>query len=446
MRKIFKEHAYKASLILFLLGFLSYFFRIFFNVFLARHLSSALFGDFSVALSVFNIISACMLFGTVTSSLRFFSGYLKNNQYELASKYVSWNLRIVLVSSFIFLFLLALFSIIILGLHLFHIHDIREYHLVVYFLWLAPIGALSLLLTTYLLCDRNIYIGAFFGSAGFYFFGFLLLIPAIYLFDIKLRSEGLWLLMCCIMFFAVIIQSIILMLRMKALFANSINNIFNSAPSDKHHEREWWRVSLRLIFNQLIFQIISALDLLLLEIIDPSKAVVGHYAAALSVSALIWLTQQSIFQFIVPQVSSLIGSNAGKGQLQELLNKTQLINIISNLILIMIIVLLTNPILNIFGAEYISAKIPLWVLLGSTFVAVLSTSAPKLLANSGNELCLLKISIYQLMTMIIAGPVLIYFYSSTGAALTVLVTIIVRAITSIYYVRTRMGIKAGLVF
>ena len=446
MFKISKENAYHASIFLFLLGLGGFLFRLLFNVFLARHLSSELYGDFSVALSIFNIISAYMLFGTATSSLRFFSGYLKKNQAEVASKYVTWNLRIVLISSFVFLILLALFSIVVLGLHLFHIHDIREYHLIVYFLWLAPIGALSLLLTTYLLCDRNIYLGTFFGSAGFYFFGFLLLIPAIYFFNVRLHSEGLWLLMLCIMIVAVVVQSLILFFRMSDLIKTSVSNIFSRTHSDKIFEKEWWRVSIKLIFNQLIFLIVTALDLILLEIIDPSKKVVGCYAAAITVAGIIWITQQSIFQFISPQISSLIESDDGKDKLQALINKSEMINIVLNVILIGFIVIFTVPILNFFGPEYIVSKIPLWILLGAAFIAVLSTPAPKLLAYSGNETCLLYISVYQVITMLILGSVLIYFYGAIGAALATMATWLVRTIFSIYFVRTKLNIKAAILF
>ena len=444
---LFKESSYKSSLILFSLGLAGVFFKFFFNAFLARHMSSALYGDFSVAISVFNIVSAYMLFGTASSSLRFFSGYLKKNQLDIASKYLTWNLRIVLVSSFFSLLLLALFTICVLGLHLFHIHDIREYHLVVYFLWLTPIGALSVLFTTYLLCHQKIYLGTFFGLFGFYFFGFVLLIPVIFIFNIKLHSESLWLFMLAVVVVAVLTQFLILYVRMRAMFLDSISRIFSRTAEDMMYEKEWWKVSLRLILNQLVFLIITALDLFLLEIIDPSKEIVGCYAAALTVSGIIWITQQSIFQFISPMIAPLIESGiAGKEKLQALINKGQMANYILNGILILLVVIFTDPILKFFGPEYIVAKIPLWILLGATFVAVISTCAPKLLAFTGNEGCLLYVSAYQIITMIIAGIVLIHLYSATGAAFAALLTWFVRTIGSIYFVRKKLGIKVAILF
>jgi len=427
--------------ILFILGLAGFAFKFLFNVFLTRHLSSALFGDFSVALSVFNVVSAYMLFGTATSSIRFFSSYLKKNESESASTYIAWNLRIVIVSSLIFLALLALFTTIIVGLHLFHIHDIREYHLVVYFLWIAPLGALTLLLSSYLLCNRDVYLGTFFGTNSLYLFGILLLIPAIFIFNITLHSESLWLLMLCVVIIIATIQSFILFFRMHDVLGQSFSHVFNRTVSDQAHEKEWWGVSLRLILNQLVYLIVSALDLILLEIIDPSKAVVGCYAAALTVAGIIWVTQQALFQHVSPMISSLIETEKEKRELQVLINKTQIANIALNAILIVAIATFADPILRFFGPEYVTAKVPLWILLGAGFITVLSTPAAKLLAYSGNEKSLLTVSILQVTTMLISGVILISLFSSIGAALAVMTTQLVRGISAIYFVRKKLGMR-----
>src|SRR3989338_7449164 len=223
---------YKTSVILFLIGFSGYFFNFSFNALLARQLSNELFGDFSVALRILNIASVYMLLGTLTSAKRFYSGYLKSNKILEASKYMSWNLRIVLVSSLFFLILLTLFTVFILGLHLFHIHDIREYHLFVYFLWLSPINAFTLLISSYLICDRDIYLGTFFDTIGFYLVGLLLLIPAIYALHIEFHIESLWLLMLCIFIVMALLEAFILFNRIPDLLRNSIFAIFNRESAD----------------------------------------------------------------------------------------------------------------------------------------------------------------------------------------------------------------------
>lgn len=428
-------------IVLFILGLAGFAFKFLFNTFLTRHLSSALFGDFSVALSVFNVVSAYMLFGTATSSIRFFSSYLKKNEIESASIFIAWNLRIVLISSLIFFVLLTLFTTMIMGLHLFHIYDIREYHLVVYFLWIAPLGALTLLFSSYLLCNRNVYLGTFFGANSLYLFGILLLIPATFIFDITLRIKSLWLLIFCVTTIIATIQSFILFFKMRDVLERSFSYFFKKTISDQARKKEWWEVSLRLIFNQFVYLIVSALDLILLEIIDPNEAVVGYYAAALTVTGLIWMTQLALFQHISPMISSSIETENDKKELQVLINKAQINNIVLNSILIALITIFTNPILKFFGPEYLAAKIPLWILLGATFISLLSTPASKLLAYSGNEKSLLFISILQVTTMLISGVILISLFGMIGAALAVMTTLLVRGIASIYFVRIKLAMR-----
>lgn len=441
-----KENAFKSSLILFSIGIIGYFFKFIFNSFLARHLSPELYGDFSVAMRVFKIASAYMLFGTAASSKRFFSNYLKKKQHDIASKYLSWNLRIVLISAFFFLLLLALFTIVILGLHIFHIHDIREYHLLVYFLWLSPIGALSLLLASYLICDRDVFLGSFFGSGSFYFFGFLLLIPVIFLLNIKLHDESLWILILCIFILMAAFEGAVLFSRMRNLFTVSIANIFNRSHSDKQNEKEWWRVSSRLILNQIAFSVVKALDIILLEIIDSSEKIVGYYAAALTISGVIWVTQRSLFQFVSPRISTLLDEKGGKQKLQALINKSELTNLILSGALITLIIIFSDPILRFFGPQFIVAKIPLWILLGTAFIAVIGAPAPKLLAYSGHEMCLVYVSILEIVTMMISGVILIYAFSAIGAALATFTTLFLRTILMIYFVRKKLNMKVAILF
>jgi O-antigen/teichoic acid export membrane protein len=329
----------------------------------------------------------------------------------------------------------------IMGLHLFHIYDIREYHLVVYFLWIAPLGALTLLFSSYLLCNRNVYLGTFFGANSLYLFGILLLIPATFIFDITLRIKSLWLLIFCVTTIIATIQSFILFFKMRDVLERSFSYFFKKTISDQARKKEWWEVSLRLIFNQFVYLIVSALDLILLEIIDPNEAVVGYYAAALTVTGLIWMTQLALFQHISPMISSSIETENDKKELQVLINKAQINNIVLNSILIALITIFTNPILKFFGPEYLAAKIPLWILLGATFISLLSTPASKLLAYSGNEKSLLFISILQVTTMLISGVILISLFGMIGAALAVMTTLLVRGIASIYFVRIKLAMR-----
>ncbi|HLB56253.1 MAG TPA: hypothetical protein VJK30_02845 [Coxiellaceae bacterium] len=440
-----KHSIYKTSTILFLIGLFSYFFNIGFNALLARHVSHALFGDFSVALRVLNIASVCMLCGTLSSSKRFYSQYLKSNKMDSASKYINWNVRLVFISSLFVLAVLTLLIIVILCLHLQNIYDIRKYHLLIYFLWLAPINAITLLISSYLICDRDVYLGTFFDAIGFYAFGILLLIPFIYLFHIPFHALDLWFLMLCIFIFMMIAESLILFKRIPALLKNSFTSLFSRKSSDNVLEKQWWTVSKRLIINQMIYLFVRAADILLLAIMSSDKKIVGYYAAALTVSGIFFVTQTALFQSPSALFSSLVYDQSKKQQLQNLINKTNLMNIILNVALLILIFIFTNPILKLFGAAFIIAKIPLWILLGGTLISILTASAPRLLAYSGYEIYLVYIALAEIVIIIVLGVILIYFYGAIGAALAVVTTSLLRAFASVYLVRKKIGVKAALV-
>lgn len=441
-----KENVYKSCLILFVIGLAACSFKFLFNAFLAQHLSPELYGDVSVALRVVTIASAYMLVGTITSTKRFFSNYLQQQQSETAGKYISWHFRVMLISSFLFLILLLAFCIVLLGLHLFHIHELSNYHFLVYLLWLAPIGALNLLAPSYLVSNRNIYIGAFFNAMSIYLVGFLLLIPAIFLLKITFTAASLWLLLLCVFILVVLMQSFFLLKNMKLVLLKGINNIFNRRDTDHVNEQTWWNASKTFTLNQVIFLMTSALDILLLEIIHSSEKIVGYYAAAITISGITFVTQGVILQFVIPKVSSLISTASGKKTLQVLLNRAGLANIALNTILIIIIVIFSDPILKFFGPQYISVKIPLWILLGESFICAMSAATPKVLLYAGHAIWMVYIALIELCVMLSLGVILIYVWGAIGAALSVLISTLAGTILSLYLARKKLNLKTAILF
>src|SRR3990167_181375 len=439
------EKMIQTSLILLLIGIFGYLFKFLFNMFLARHLGSVLYGDFSVAFRIFRVASVFMVFGTNSSAKRFFSKYIKTNQSTTASQYLIWNLRIILISSFAFLILLFLFTMIIFVLHIVHIHDIKKFHLAIYMLWIAPIGAISSLLTSYLLCNNNIYWSAFFKTIGKYMIGFFLLMPTIFFMGKTLNNNTLWLLILSIFIILVIAEWILILTKMSTLFKTSIEKLFQKSSVAIQEKKEWLSVSSHLILNQFIFLIIQALGIVLLEIIDKREDVVGFYGAALTISGVLWVTKQSVFQFVSPQISTFIDSRAGKNKLQSLVNKTQLFNLFINLIITACIIFYTTPILQSFGPDFLQTKITLWILLGAGMIATINTAAPKLLAYSGFEKYLIYSGVVEFLVMLIFGCIFIYIWSINGAALATLLSLLIRLIITSVIVQKKLKLKSAII-
>src|SRR3990167_8459949 len=406
------EKMIQTSLILLLIGIFGYLFKFLFNMFLARHLGSVLYGDFSVAFRIFRVASVFMVFGTNSSAKRFFSKYIKTNQSTTASQYLIWNLRIILISSFAFLILLFLFTMIIFVLHIVHIHDIKKFHLAIYMLWIAPIGAISSLLTSYLLCNNNIYWSAFFKTIGKYMIGFFLLMPTIFFMGKTLNNNTLWLLILSIFIILVIAEWILILTKMSTLFKTSIEKLFQKSS---------------------------------VAIQEKKEDVVGFYGAALTISGVLWVTKQSVFQFVSPQISTFIDSRAGKNKLQSLVNKTQLFNLFINLIITACIIFYTTPILQSFGPDFLQTKITLWILLGAGMIATINTAAPKLLAYSGFEKYLIYSGVVEFLVMLIFGCIFIYIWSINGAALATLLSLLIRLIITSVIVQKKLKLKSAII-
>lgn len=438
------HNIYRTSIILYFIGLSGYLFNFLFNALLANHISNELYGDFSVAFRILNIFSIYILLGTMGGAKRFYSHYVKINDVEKASRYIGWNMRVVFFSFSIFCFLLSIFSFSLFGLHLFRVHDIREYHLLVYFLFLSPINAVGLLISAYLICDRDVYLGAFFDFSGFYFFGLFVLFFLIYCFHIILHRELLWVLTFFTFILMALFQFLFLIKRVPHLLKKGFSFVFNLKKSDNHIEKEWWLVSKRLTMNQLVYQVVRAADLLLLEWLSPNQKTVGYYAAALTISGVFLVTQTALFQLSSSLFSTLASDPNKKHQLQKLVDESNHMNITLNFLLILIIVVFSKFILGFFGGEFLVAKIPLWILLSGVAIGVVTSSANRLLAYTGHEIYLFYIAAIEIMMTIIFGFLLIKFYGMIGAALTVLLITLFKSIASVYLVRKKLQIRSAV--
>ncbi|GEM_PF-4414041 len=444
MAVIIPRNIYKTSLILFFIGLLGYAFNFLFNALLASYTDSVLFGEFSVAFRVLNLVSVGMLLGSLGGVKRFYSQYIKHGMLKKASRYIAWNIRLFIIASCFLFFVLLLLTIVVFWLHLIHVHDIREYHLIIHFLWLAPINAVALLISAYLICDRDVYLGTFFDASGFYLFGLGVLCLMIYAVGVTLHREMLLIFVLGILIVMVLIESFILINRIPTLLRSGFSSIFNGRKGNLFATR-WWVVSKRLILNQIIYFLIRSADLFLLAILSPDKKIVGYYAAALTMVGVFQVTQTSLFQLPTSFFSALLVNQSDRPRLQTLINKANLTNIVLHGFLVAGMWIGSEKLLSLFGAGFIVVKTPLLILLCGVMISVIAAPAARLLAYSGNELCLIYITIIEMVIMLFSGWWLIVNYGAIGAAWAVVLTSLFRSIASVYYVRSRLAIRCVII-
>ena len=118
----------------FLIALVSYGLKNITNMFLARNLMVGLYGDFTLGIKTFAVVSTLLLLGSGNATKRFLPNYLYNEDNRNINNYVLWNIRLLLLSNISFLVFLLIFIVLVLGLHLFNIKALMAHHFVVYIL------------------------------------------------------------------------------------------------------------------------------------------------------------------------------------------------------------------------------------------------------------------------------------------------------------------------
>ena len=395
-----------------------------FNIMLANYLKPSLYGDFNIAVRVLGIITSFALLGTNMSSKRFMSRYLRQHDHYNLHNYIKWNINIIRVS-FSICIIVALGSYLIMhALHIWHIKDIRTYHLAIYMLWIAPLASILSLLASYLLCaNRPIFYKTV--SNLFYFFATCVFMITVTMFDITFDSYSL----TTVLFisFSLLITLVVLFIIKKtpALFTT-----ITSAVRSKHKhliQPDWVVVSVRMAANGLISLIIFSLDLIIVEIISPVENAVGLYAAALTISSFLIVIPQNLYSLLTVQVSEPLKTEQEKIKLE---NNIRQLNKYSMLVTLLIgagAYVFSTKLLAHFGPIYLQAESVLHILIIGFIAIAYSQAATTMLTYAGYEKIMLNISIAALFTLLVLCPIMTYFYGILGTATATSFTLVCRA-------------------
>lgn len=427
-----------AALSILALSIAAYVTKYLLNVFLAQHLSPENYGDLAIAIRALTIFSTITLLGTGTSSKLFLANYLKTQDASNIRNYLRWNLRVV-AYTFTTCFVFAIISLILmLYLHYTGINDINDYHLAIYMLWVAPLAALTLLLSSFLACNNHTIIAQFCQSFAKFVLLALFFVSSVLLF--KLQLTDLRIIFILLSVFSILVLFEVVLLRYKAPILFSINfRNKNAIPKDKH--QKWLKVSSRLIANNIIFLMVCVMDLVIVELLSPDERDVGYYAAVLAISSFIWLIPRGVYQFIKPSISSLIKTQDKKVELQRQLNSANLIMLSVTSLMTIGLLIFANDFLMHFGKAYLIAKIPLIIMIIGNFIGAFSRSSALLLAYSGYESSLLKINYVEIALILILGLILTHYYGIFGMAVATASSVTIKTIIIIYHARKYLKMR-----
>ncbi|GEM_PF-2159638 len=420
-------------------GYLS---KYIFNIILAHYLKPSLYGDFNIAIRVLGVITSFTLLGTNNSSKRFMSRYLRLHDHHSLQNYIKWNINIIRVSFSICIVVAITSYLIMHALHIWHIKDIRTYHLTIYMLWIAPLASILSLLASYLLCaDHPVFYKMI--SNMVYFLATCVFMIIVSTLNITFDSYSL--ISVLFISFSILIFIVILFIikKMPYLFMT----ISNALRSKRSHsiQPDWVTVSVRMAANGLISFIIFSLDLIIVEIVSPGEDSVGLYAAALTISSFLIIIPQNLYSLLTVQVSELFNTEEGKIKLEKKISQLNKYSMIVTLLVGVGIYAFSKTLLRHFGLIYLQADPILHILIIGFIINAYSQAATTVITYAGYEKIMLTISIIQLVSLLVFCVIMTYFFGILGTAIATSLTLVGKTITCHLMAYRKTHIKTYLV-
>jgi O-antigen/teichoic acid export membrane protein len=406
------------------------------NVFIARHLTAALYGDFSLALKFLLVVSNLVLLGTNLGAKRFLSELLSRRKFKDSQKYISWNLRFIRIS-FLILLIFALISLgVVLLLHYMGIHAIDEQHIVIFMLWIVPLSALCVLFCSYLIANNNVFIAIFLteiarNSALLVFF-----ILSIYFLDRAFTALHLTLVILAAYFVYFICMFCITRAQLPKIIKWSFEKLASTHTN-------WSTTSLKLLSNGILFNFLCISDLLIIELFSGNESEVGFYSVASIIASFIFLVTNAVYNIVVPKIGYLLKTD--RNELQKLLNKmTILITVFLSIIVALLVAFIKKLLLH-FGSSYLAAESSTIILVIATVLAAYSRSSVQLLVHSGDESFLLLTGIIELAVVVCVGIVATHFYGMIGMAITYAMSVTIKTVISIIRIKVKLKLRPILI-
>ncbi len=408
-----------------------------FNVLMAHVLSVALYSDFIIALKAFFLFIPLILLGTHISSTRFLALHLNMHKLSTAADYIRWNINLIIRSSAILIAGLILLLGWMAVLHYLHLKDFHSYHLTIYLLFLAPLGAVATLLAAYLASNNDLVLyNLLYNSACYGLFIVLTLIVVHWCHAIWSYASLWWLTLA--------VFTLLTLIEMGLIYWRLPHRLMKVSGyiRQKHANLDtvlWQKISLRLCFNQLVFSVLCVVDLYAVRFYVSDDLATNQYAALLTISSLIWLMGAAIYSKIGPAVSVSL-KNQQFVSLRRTVYYCHMTNLVGTTSIGLLLIYCWRTWLGFFGQVYVTMD-SYWALLILVLGYYLGTFANvsiAILKYSGGELWLIYIGLAELTLMVGSAIVLTPRYGMIGAALASSVAIVGAGLASMVLARRKL--------
>lgn len=383
-----QPHNYDSA-VLFGLSLSNFGLMYFAHIYLATHLTLDAFEDYSVAISLVNILSTVATLGLEKSALRLVALYIERENWPRLRGYWLFSLRAI------FLFSIVLMGFVSAGLTTWLTWLAIDFHIgLIIYTGFLPIIAL---------CLFALEVATVYGRQVWALFLYRFLLPASYL--LMLFAVGnspltlndntaliclgsAWSLTLCLL------GATIRSARPVAAWP---------AKADTARRFGWLKRSLPLLLSSLLMTVLVSAGTLILKILHPSEAMVGTYAVAIQTSSLIGLIGTSTNRYYLPMLVVLMERQRYAEALALLGKRMRLIACLS-VIFFGIVVLYGPSILHLFGAKFDFGYPTLLVCAAGAVFHSLFSDAPYYLQFMGmNRLVLGLMGTGAIMLIVLAS-------------------------------------------
>lgn len=241
---------------------------------------------------------------------------------------------------------------------------------------------------------------------------------------------------------ATVVLLVVVMLQLGLLW-NKLKKDFEPAPP-VYCYREWLDIALVLLLQRAFMIILSQTDILMIgSFIGPEAA--GIYNAAVKTSLWVGFVLQILNMVVAPAFASLYTQGDIQG-LQKIVSTVTLWIFWPSIGIALFLLIFTQPVLSIFGPDFIAASWSLKILVLGQLVNALCGSIGCLIVMTGHQKQSFPIFGYSALINLVLNAITIPLLGIVGAAITTSFSMVVWNIWLSRLVVKKIGVNPSIFY
>lgn len=415
----------KGSSISLVLKVLGMFFGYATMLFITNFYGASEWGVYSLCLTVLSIVILLPKFGFDNALVRIIAdikSYCGKNQIiSVLFKAVT----ISTVISLVVILILNLFSDFLVD-NILNQKEIKPYINLISFA-ILPMVLLVIMAATFQALKKTMLFMLF--QTVFINFVFLVLLIVNYFYHLSIKIFEIYFYSICI---SVIVAFILLMANLKKLPNKNTNQANN-----RYGYKKIVRISTPMLLSSSFALLMGWSDIIMLSFYK-STIDIGIYNASLKLAALSGITLIAINAIATPKFVEFYTKNDNQG-LKETVQKSTKMIFATTTPILLILILFSKEILNLFGDEFIIGYLALIYLCISRFINAISGSVGYIMQMTDQQNVYQNVIIIAFFINLILNFVLIPTYSYNGAAIASSIAMIFWNLTLVVIIKKKLG-------